>query len=85
MLTTQILRDKLQQLEPAVLEIKDTSDGCGQSFSITIVSNQFQGKSTIQRHKMVNHALKDQIKQIHAFSQNTFTVEEHQAQKSINK
>ncbi|KAF9578525.1 hypothetical protein BGW38_005626 [Lunasporangiospora selenospora] len=55
------------------VEAKDISGGCGQNFEIMIVSPMFEGKSTLQKHRMVNEALKDQIAQVHAFSQKSFT------------
>ncbi|KAI8905165.1 bola-like protein, partial [Gorgonomyces haynaldii] len=62
----QVIREKL---EPTILEITDTSDGCGQSFEVVIVSEKFQGLKTLQRHRLVNDALKKEIGDIHAFSQ----------------
>ncbi|KAH7049057.1 bola protein [Linnemannia elongata] len=55
------------------VEGKDISGGCGQNFEIKIVSPMFEGKSTLQKHRMVNEALKDQIALVHAFSQKSFT------------
>lgn len=43
--------------------------GCGQNFELKIVSAMFEGKTTLQKHRMVNEALKDQIALVHAFSQ----------------
>lgn len=43
--------------------------GCGQNFELKIVSPMFEGKTTLQKHRMVNEALKDQIALVHAFSQ----------------
>ncbi|KAI9094709.1 bola protein [Phlyctochytrium arcticum] len=56
--------------------VEDTSNGCGQSFNVTIVSPLFVGKSLLQRHRLVNDALKEEIAQIHAFSQKTLTPED---------
>lgn len=41
---------------------------CGASFEIEIVSEQFEGKRLLERHRMVNAALAEQMKQIHALS-----------------
>ncbi|KAG0267085.1 hypothetical protein BG011_009157 [Mortierella polycephala] len=62
------------------VEGKDISGGCGQNFEIKIVSPMFEGKTTLQKHRMVNEALKDQIAQVHAFSQKTFTPAQWEAQ-----
>ncbi|RKP26917.1 hypothetical protein SYNPS1DRAFT_13464 [Syncephalis pseudoplumigaleata] len=43
--------------------------GCGQNFEAIIVSEQFAGKSTLQRHRLVNSTAKDIISELHAFSQ----------------
>ncbi|WOL04514.1 protein BOLA2 [Canna indica] len=46
----------------------DTSGGCGASFEVEIVSAEFEGKRLLERHRLVNTALADQMKQIHALS-----------------
>ena len=57
-------------------EVKDTSGGCGQSFDVLVVSSQFEGKSLLQRHRLVNTCLANELKVIHAFSQKTYTPEQ---------
>lgn len=61
-------------------EVVDESDGCGGKFSVIVVSKEFAGKSLIQRHRLVNAALADELKTIHAFSQKTFTPEQWESQ-----
>jgi stress-induced morphogen len=73
----QIL-EKLEILKPTKVELIDTSDGCGQSFELLIVSDEFVGLNTLKRHRLVNTTLKAEIAAIHAFSCKCFTVEEHQ-------
>ncbi|TPX63546.1 hypothetical protein SpCBS45565_g06541 [Spizellomyces sp. 'palustris'] len=68
------------KLEAEHVEVTDTSNGCGQSFQVVIVSKLFAGKPLLSRHRMVNEALQDEISQIHAFSQKTFTPEQWAAQ-----
>lgn len=41
---------------------------CGASFVVEIVSEQFEGKRLLERHRMVNGALSEEMKQIHALS-----------------
>jgi len=64
-----MIRSILEQaFEPASLHIEDeswkhaghagTKEQGGGHFVIEIVSNQFSGKSRIQRHRMVNEAVK---------------------------
>lgn len=54
-------------------QVIDESDGCGGKFAALIVSKQFEGKGLLQRHRLVNAALTEELKTIHAFSQKTFT------------
>ncbi|KAI8924594.1 bola protein, partial [Entophlyctis helioformis] len=61
------------KLQPTHLQVTDTSDGCGQSYDVIVVSELFAGKSLLQRHRLVNDAAKDEIAQIHAFSQKSYT------------
>ncbi|KAI9341543.1 hypothetical protein DFJ73DRAFT_843576 [Zopfochytrium polystomum] len=53
--------------------VQDISDGCGQSYEVIVVSPAFEGKPTLQRHRLVNEAAKHLISQIHAFTQKTYT------------
>lgn len=57
----------------------DQSDGCGHKFAALIVSDQFEGKSLLQRHRLVNGVLEQELKTIHAFSQKTLTPAQWQA------
>lgn len=41
---------------------------CGASFEIEIVSEKFEGKRLLERHRIVNAALAEQMKEIHALS-----------------
>ncbi|XP_047311992.1 protein BOLA2 [Impatiens glandulifera] len=56
------------KLNPSHLEVIDTSGGCGASFVVEIVSDQFEGKRLLERHRMVNAALVEEMKDIHALS-----------------
>jgi stress-induced morphogen len=51
------------------LEIEDQSNGCGENYAILLVSEAFEGKSTLARHRWINELLKNKIQQMHAFSQ----------------
>ncbi|KAK8497403.1 hypothetical protein V6N12_018898 [Hibiscus sabdariffa] len=48
--------------------VVDTSGGCDASFAIKIVLEQFEGKRLLERHRIVNAALEEEMKQIHALS-----------------
>ncbi|GAQ91976.1 hypothetical protein KFL_008950040 [Klebsormidium nitens] len=63
------VEDRLRSsLEAEQLTVIDTSGGCGASFDVAIVSKQFDGKTRIQRHRLVNAALAEELKSIHALS-----------------
>jgi len=63
----------------AHLEIEDQSSGCGENYAIILVSEAFEGKATLARHRFVNELLKAEISQMHAFSQKTFTPKQYEA------
>lgn len=54
-------------------------DGDGSHFEAIIVSDEFEGKMLIERHKLVYAALGDAMKErIHALSMKTLTEEQWQ-------
>jgi BolA protein len=55
-----------------------SSPGTGEShFRILIVSDAFQGKSRVERHRLVNEALKDELSgRIHALALATYAPDE---------
>ncbi|CAK9868706.1 unnamed protein product [Sphagnum jensenii] len=56
------------KLQPVHLDVVDTSGGCGASFDVQIVSAAFEGKRLLERHRLVNAALSEEMKEIHALS-----------------
>ena len=48
------LRDQLQASD---VQVVDTSGGCGASFDVAVVSEQFEGKKLLERHRMVSPLL----------------------------
>ncbi|KAF9515836.1 hypothetical protein BS47DRAFT_1315749, partial [Hydnum rufescens UP504] len=66
------------------LVIEDTSSGCGENYSVIIVSDDFEGKTTLATAQdlVLNEVLKDQIAAIHAFSQKTLTSKQYEAQRA---
>jgi stress-induced morphogen len=81
---TQKLRDAFA---PMALEVVNDSHrhaghggspGTGEShFSIEVVSDRFKGKSRVERHRMVNEVLADELKgRIHALAIRALTPEE---------
>ena len=55
-------------LAPIHLSVEDESGGCGAKFSVVVVSPAFEGVALLARHRLVNEALKEQLKTIHALS-----------------
>ncbi|ESR41125.1 protein BOLA2 [Citrus sinensis] len=73
------------KLNPSHLEVIDTSGGCGAKFEIEIVSEQFEGKRLLARHRLVNAALEEEMKQIHALSiKKAMTPEQWKQQQESN-
>ncbi|KAI8975256.1 bola protein [Mycotypha africana] len=63
-------------------EVEDLSAGCGKMFEVVIVSNLFEGKRLLARHKLVNEALKEEISKVHAFTQKSYTPAEWEKKKA---
>ncbi|KEH20887.1 BolA family transcriptional regulator [Medicago truncatula] len=67
-------------------EVTDISGGCGSSFAVEIVSEQFEGKRLLERHRMVNAALEEEMKEIHALSvKKAVTPEQWKKQQESNQ
>ncbi|CAL1590693.1 unnamed protein product [Knipowitschia caucasica] len=83
-ITTEHIREKLtQELAAVHVDVEDTSPNrCAASYKVLIVSPQFEGKPLLQRHRMVNTCLAEELKEIHAFEQKTLTPEQWEKQKS---
>ncbi|GES61040.1 bola domain protein [Aspergillus terreus] len=78
--TADLLKSKLiDQLQAEHVEIEDLSGGCGQAFQAIIVSPQFDKKTMLARHRLVNSALKAEIAAIHAWTPKCYTPEQWQA------
>lgn len=60
-------------------------DGDGTHFQATIVSDQFEGKSMVQRHQLVYKALGEKMgTDIHALSMQTFTPSEWEERRNLS-
>ncbi|EPY52990.1 BolA domain-containing protein [Schizosaccharomyces cryophilus OY26] len=70
------------KLQPTHVEIQDLSGGCGQNFVVVIVSPLFEGKTTLARHRFVNHELEEIVKQVHAFTQKCYTPAQWESMKN---
>ncbi|KNC48875.1 BolA domain-containing protein [Thecamonas trahens ATCC 50062] len=79
---TDELKAKIQAaFSPVFLDVQDVSGGCGQSFDVIVVSEAFEGVALLDRHRMVNDAVADEIKAIHAFSLKTWTPAQYEKKK----
>ena len=74
-----------QALQPQHLEVANESHmhnvppGSESHFKVTVVSDEFDGKMLVARHRMLNHLLKDELAgPIHALSLHTLTPVEWQ-------
>lgn len=66
------LEEKLtKNLNISKLEVVDLSGNCGTSFLIKIKSSNFNGKTMIQQHRLINDLLKEEMKDIHALQLKT--------------
>ena len=86
-MTTDIIKNKLTAtLNPLAIEIIDNSQAHaghagaqsgGGHFHVRIVSDQFDGKSLVQRHQLIYKALGDLMKnEIHALGIEAFSPSE---------
>jgi len=70
---------------PSILALSSAltsvTGGCGQAFSAVIVSPQFEKKTTLARHRLVNTALKAEIAAIHAWTPKCYTPEQWEKQR----
>ncbi|XP_075942989.1 bolA-like protein 2 [Anarhichas minor] len=83
-ITADHIRDRLtKELAAVHVDVEDTSPNrCAASYKVLVVSSQFEGKLLLQRHRMVNTCLAEELKEIHAFEQKTLTPEQWDKQKS---
>ncbi|XP_040887185.1 bolA-like protein 2 [Toxotes jaculatrix] len=83
-ITADHIRDKLiKELAAVHVDVEDTSlNRCAASFKVLVVSSQFEGKPLLQRHRLVNTCLAEELREIHAFEQKTLTPEQWEKQKS---
>ena len=67
------LINKLQESFPNAtgIQVSDVSGGCGAMYQILIEAPDFNGKRTVMQHRMVNEALKEEIKEMHGLQLTT--------------
>ncbi|KAM9304796.1 bolA-like protein 2 [Gastrophryne carolinensis] len=81
--SVESLKEKLQrELQASHVEVEDTSPNhCSTSFRVVVVSPLFEGKPLLQRHRLVNGCLAEELKIIHAFEQKTLTLAQWEQEK----
>jgi len=77
------IEEKLEQLlKPSVLDVINESHmhsgpATDSHFKVIAVSDAFEGKMLIARHRMINQALSNELNDIHALSLHTMTPNEY--------
>ena len=77
------IEEKLEQLlEPKVLDVINESHmhsgpATDSHFKVVAVSEAFEEKMLIARHRMINQALSEELNAIHALSLHTMTPDEY--------
>ncbi len=64
------------------IQATDESDGCGSKFHLVVVSRIFDGKPLLAQQRLVNKALEEEMKEIHALTMKCYTVEKYEAAKA---
>ncbi|ETV81183.1 hypothetical protein H257_05769 [Aphanomyces astaci] len=83
MVTTDDISTKLEAaFQATFVQVEDNSDGCGNKFSVIVVSNAFEGQGLLQRQRAVNEVLKDEMATIHALQMKTWTPAQFEQKKS---
>ncbi|KAM0754788.1 bola-like protein [Meredithblackwellia eburnea MCA 4105] len=84
-ISAETLEEKIKSVIPDLqhVQVFDVSGGCGASYEVVIVSPFFEGKTTLKRHREVNALLKDEIAELHAFTQKTFTPKQFEGVKIV--
>ncbi|CAF0762086.1 unnamed protein product [Adineta ricciae] len=49
-----------------LVDVKDTSSGCGASYEIVVVADEFAKMRTVNQHRLVSDAISKQLPNIHA-------------------
>ncbi|KAG1665754.1 DNA-binding transcriptional regulator BolA [Nymphon striatum] len=71
-----------ETLDPEVLDVINESNmhsgpATESHFKVVVVSNKFEGKMLIARHRMINAALAEELNSIHALALHTMTPDEY--------
>ena len=82
--TSENIDSKIRNTIPDVAHVvaTDESDGCGSKFHLIVVSDTFKGKPLLAQQRLVNKALQEEMKEIHALTMKCYTVEKWEAASS---
>jgi acid stress-induced BolA-like protein IbaG/YrbA len=74
------VRERLERALEGMIEVRDLT-GTDNHFEVRIVSAAFEGKTPIERHKLVYAPLLDWIEDdtVHALSVRAYTPEQHES------
>ncbi|KAI9503673.1 hypothetical protein GGI25_002740 [Coemansia spiralis] len=80
MVSAEEICGKLQKTfdDAMVLEVEDKSGGCGNSFELLIVSDQFDKMTPLGRQRQIHTLLREEMKTIHALTQRLYTVAQYE-------
>lgn len=69
------LMNKLRERIPNVTDVDviDISHGCGDMYRVFVASSEFQGKTLVQQHRLIQQALKEEVKNWHGLTIETET------------
>ena len=90
MTVQEMIELKLQELQPAYLEVRNESSmhnvppGSETHFSVTLVSEAFGQRTRVQRHQTINRLLADQLAgPVHALAIHAYTPAEWQSRGNL--
>ncbi|KAJ2846176.1 hypothetical protein GGI22_006323 [Coemansia erecta] len=80
MVSVEELETKLKEnlAAEAVVNVVDKSGGCGSSFDLFIVSDEFDKMTLLNRHRKIHDILGDEMPTIHALTLKLYTVAQYE-------
>ena len=68
--TVMAMTKKLEETfgPDAVVQVEDTSGGCGSFYRVAVAAPSFAGVPRIKQHRLVNDALKSEIAEMHGLT-----------------
>ncbi|CAM9119707.1 unnamed protein product [Bubo scandiacus] len=79
--TAEALRERLERELGGGACGVEAAPGCAGSFRLLVVASAFRGRGLLQRHRLVNEALREELERIHALEQRTLTPEQWAAER----